>query len=114
MTSEPPSGWPTTTGNDVVLVVHADCDAGYELVQELLASGRRVVVTARYAVSLSRILLGKSSADVMAIAADVDEQAQRARLMQRAADRFGHIAWVVDGRSGMLTHTTSVVESDAA
>jgi hypothetical protein len=49
----------------------------------------------------------------MAIAADVDDPAQRTRLMHRAEARFGHIAWIIDGRSGMLTRNISV-ESVAA
>jgi hypothetical protein len=106
--------WPTVAGDEAVLIIHADCDTGYVLARDLLASGRRAVVTARHVTALTRILLGRSASEVMAIAADVDDPAQRARLIQRAEARFGHIAWVVDGRSGMLTRNTGVVESAAA
>lgn len=98
MTNNRPRSRPILAGDDVVLIIHADCDAGYELARELLASGRRAVVTARHATSLTRVLLGTSASQVLAIAADVDDPTQRARLMQRAAERFGHIAWVLDGR----------------
>jgi len=95
--------WPVLGGDDVVLVIHADCDTGYWRARELLASGCRVVVTARQVTALTRILLGERCSQVMAVAADVEDAAQRAQLLQRAQDHLGPLTWVVDGHSGTLT-----------
>jgi NAD(P)-dependent dehydrogenase (short-subunit alcohol dehydrogenase family) len=89
-----------TKDEPVVLITHADSDAGYQRARELLASGHRVVVTAAHASRLTRILIGQNADKVVAIAADLSDPEQRARLFQRTEDRLGHIAWIVDGRTG--------------
>ncbi len=91
---------------EVVLITHAETDGAFQLAQQLMAAGGRVVVTARFPSSLTRILLGRSSADVIAVAADVDDQAQWRRLMQSAQARFGPIARIVDGRD--TSHAAAV------
>jgi len=87
----------------VVLITHADCDAGYWRARELLTSGCRVVVTARRVTALTRILLGEKCSQVMAVAADIEDPAQRAQLAQCVHLRLGRLTWVLDGRSGALT-----------
>src|SRR5262245_24937842 len=82
--------------DDVILITNADCDAGFRLARELIAGGNRVVVTARRPAALTRILFGQSASHVIAIAADVDDAAQRARLLQQAQNRIGCITWTVD------------------
>jgi NAD(P)-dependent dehydrogenase (short-subunit alcohol dehydrogenase family) len=84
----------------VVLVTHADSDAGYRRARRLLANGHRVVVTAGHASRLTRILIGQNADQVVAIAADLSDPRQRARLVARAEDRLGRITWIVDGRTG--------------
>lgn len=81
----------------VVLITHVDSDAGYRRARELLAGGHRVVVTAGHASRLTRILLGQNADQVIAIAADLSDPQQRARLVQRTEERLGHITWIVDG-----------------
>ncbi len=73
-----------TKKKDVVLITHADSDVGYYLARELLAGGNRVVAVAGCSSSLTRILLGQSASHVVAITADVDDDAQWARLLERA------------------------------
>jgi NAD(P)-dependent dehydrogenase (short-subunit alcohol dehydrogenase family) len=87
-----------TKGNDVVLITHADSDAGYYLARKLLAAGNRVVAVARYPSPLTHILLGQSASQVVAIAADIDDGAQWARLLERAQARLGSVTIVVDGQ----------------
>jgi hypothetical protein len=84
---------------EVILVTHADSDTGLAIARELLAAGHRVVVTAHHPLSLSRILLGQSAAQVIAIAADIDDAAQRDALLRTAHAKFGApITRIVDGR----------------
>ena len=84
----------------VVLITHADTDAGYRRARELLAGGRLVAVTAEHASRLTRILSGQQADQVIAIAADLSDPQQHARLVQRIEDRLGSITAVVDGRTG--------------
>jgi NADP-dependent 3-hydroxy acid dehydrogenase YdfG len=87
---------------DVVLVTHADTDRGYRLACRFLADGLRVVVVARHAASLTRILAGHNAAEVMAIAANVDDEGQFATVLSRAEARLGCVTTIADGRgSGM-------------
>lgn len=95
--------WPVLESDDVVLVTYADCEAGYRRARELLTTGCRVVVTARQVTALTRILLGQRCSQVMAVAADIEDPAQRAQLAQRVQASLGHLTWVLDGRSGELT-----------
>jgi len=88
----------TSTSDGVVVITHADTDSGFALARTLLAAGRRVVVTAHTPSSLARILLGQSCDQIIAIGADFDDPAQRAGVLQRAGDRLGPIAAVIDGR----------------
>ncbi|TRW76971.1 SDR family oxidoreductase [Mycolicibacterium sp. 018/SC-01/001] len=82
----------------VVVITHADTDSGRALALKLLADGRQVAVTASTPASLSRILLGQSADQIMAIGADIDDPAQRAAVLKRVQDRLGPIAEVIDGR----------------
>ena len=72
----------------VVLITNADSDVGYRRARELVADGHRVVITARRASRLSRILLGQNADHVMAIAADLTDPVQRSQLFQRADARL--------------------------
>jgi NAD(P)-dependent dehydrogenase (short-subunit alcohol dehydrogenase family) len=89
--------WTATERGDVVLITHADSDEGYRLALRLLTYGVRVVVTAPTPAPLARILHGNKNSEVMAIAADVDDSGQRARVFERAEARLGRIVAVVDG-----------------
>jgi NAD(P)-dependent dehydrogenase (short-subunit alcohol dehydrogenase family) len=84
----------------VALIVHADTDAGFQLAARLASRGVRVAVAAYHPASLSRILLGRSAEDVVAIAADVGDASQYRRLLARVQERFGPISVVLDGRTG--------------
>jgi short subunit dehydrogenase len=100
---------------DVALVINAEADAGHRTAQLLLQAGYRVVVTARQAAGLTRILHGHSASRVVAFAVDTSDSAQVQRLFRRAQDRFGRIdlvvrpndyASVVDGtRGGAVTRS---------
>jgi NADP-dependent 3-hydroxy acid dehydrogenase YdfG len=92
----------------VVLITHADSDAGCRRARELLAGGHRVVVTAEHVTQLTRILLGQSADQVIAIAADLSDPRQRARLVQLTDDRLGQITWIVDGRTGYSSELASL------
>jgi short chain dehydrogenase len=80
---------------DVALVINAETDAGYRTAHRLLQAGYRVVVTARRAAGLTRILHGHSASRVAAFALDTSDSAQVQRLFRRAEDRFGRIDLVV-------------------
>jgi NAD(P)-dependent dehydrogenase (short-subunit alcohol dehydrogenase family) len=80
---------------DVALVINAETDAGYRTAQRLLQAGYRVVVTARHAAGLTRILHGHSASRVAAFAVDTSDSAQVQRLFRRAQDHFGRIDLVV-------------------
>jgi NAD(P)-dependent dehydrogenase (short-subunit alcohol dehydrogenase family) len=84
----------------VALIVNADTDSGHELAARLAARGVRVAVTARHPAALTRILLGRSADDVLAVAADVDDATQYRRLAARVRERLGPITVVLDGRTG--------------
>ena len=53
-----------------------------------------------HASRLTRILSGQQADQVIAIAADLSDPQQHARLVQRIEDRLGSITAVVDGRTG--------------
>ena len=90
---------PHATGReDVVLITHADTDRGYRLACRLLARGVPVVAVARHASSLTRIMHGHSTSNVMTIAADVEDESQLAAVLARAESRLGRVATIVDGR----------------
>ena len=91
-----------------MLITHADSDAGYRRARELLADGLRVVVTAEHASRITRILLGQNADQVLAVAADLSDPKQYARLVERTKDRLGHITWIVDGRTGSSSELTSL------
>jgi meso-butanediol dehydrogenase/(S,S)-butanediol dehydrogenase/diacetyl reductase len=98
----------------VVVVTHADSDAGCRRARELLARGHRVVVTGAQATRLTRILIGQNADHVLAIAADLSDPRQRARLVERIEDRLGPITWIVDGRTGSSSKLTSLPTLHAA
>ena len=77
--------------NAVVLVVGADTDEGYRLARELLRTGCRVAATAHVATALVRILHGYGPERVLAVAADLADDAQRQRVIARVERQFGHI-----------------------
>jgi len=91
----------------IVLITNADSDVGYRRARELVADGHRVVITARHASRLSRILLGQNADHVMAIAADLTDPVQRSQMLQRADARLGRIRWILDGRTGSATALTA-------
>jgi NADP-dependent 3-hydroxy acid dehydrogenase YdfG len=94
--------WPhATEREDVVLITHADTDRGYRLACRLLARGVRVVAVARHTSSLTRIMHGHSTFNVMAIAADVEDESQFAAVLARAESRLGHVTTIVDGRGSI-------------
>ncbi len=85
--------------DEIILITHADSDNGTAIAHDLLAAGHRVVVTAHHPVSLSRILLGQNADRVLAIAADIDDDAQRDGLLRSAHAKFGApVARTIDGR----------------
>ncbi|WP_370330195.1 hypothetical protein [Mycolicibacterium hippocampi] len=85
--------------DETILIIHADTDHGYTIARELLTAGYRVAVTAHHPASLSRILLGQSADRVIAIAADIDDNTQRDRILRRARARFdAPVTRVIDGR----------------
>jgi NADP-dependent 3-hydroxy acid dehydrogenase YdfG len=60
-----------------------------------------VVAVARHASSLTRIMHGHSTSNVMAIAADVEDESQFAAVLARAESRLGHVATIVDARGSL-------------
>jgi NADP-dependent 3-hydroxy acid dehydrogenase YdfG len=86
---------------EVVLITHADSDRGFRLACRLLTRGVRVVAVARHPSSLTRILSGHTTSEVMAIAADVDDAVQLATVVSRAETRLGRITTIVDGRGSL-------------
>jgi NADP-dependent 3-hydroxy acid dehydrogenase YdfG len=84
---------------DVVLITHADTDRGYRLACRFLADGVRVVACARHATSLTRILHGHNTTEIMVIAADLDNEGQLAAVLSRAESRLGQVGVIVDGRA---------------
>jgi NAD(P)-dependent dehydrogenase (short-subunit alcohol dehydrogenase family) len=103
--------------NDVVLITHADLDAGYRLARELLRSGYRVAVTSPHTTDLTRILHGYSGNQVFAIAAMTDDQRQYAQVLRRVCGRFGHVDSVIDAgtaRSHLLGVLPEPMESRVA
>ena len=73
----------------IVLVLEAGSEAGARLARKLLRDGHRVAVTSRHASDLVGIMHGYPSDRVLAVAADPDDPAQRARLLARVRDYFG-------------------------
>ena len=76
---------------DVALIINAGSDAGFRMARDLLGSGYRVAVTDRRATELSRIVHGYSASRVLALAADITDQAQLRRVLRRTRERFGRI-----------------------
>jgi|SRR5690349_752162 len=72
-----------------VLVLNAGTPAGQRLARKLLRDGHRVAITSRHASDLIPLMHGQPSSRVLAIAADIDDPAQRTRLLARARDYFG-------------------------
>jgi NAD(P)-dependent dehydrogenase (short-subunit alcohol dehydrogenase family) len=92
--------FPRRDRDEVVIVTNADCDSGHRCALHELARGRRVVVTARHASDLVRILPGHSASRVFAVAADFEDPRQRDRLVDRVIARFGDVDEIIDGRTG--------------
>lgn len=93
---------PTST---VAVVLDGDTDAGYRLARSLLAAGRKVAVVTRHPGAGVRVLHGQSADRVMAIAADVTDAAQWARISERVMARFGRIDTVVRAGGAELRAT---------
>lgn len=91
------------TREGVVLITDADSDAGCQRARTLVADGFRVVVTAKHASRLTRILLGQNADQVIAIAADLADPIQRSHLLERAGIRLGRIRWILDGCTGSVS-----------
>lgn len=73
--------------------------------RELLTGGCRVVVTARQVTALTRIHLGEKCSQVIAVAADIEDPAQPAQLVQRMEARLGHLTctrWAKRGANGVV------------
>jgi NADP-dependent 3-hydroxy acid dehydrogenase YdfG len=103
MTDQSQPRLPFRHDDGVVLITHADSDAGHRRAGALLADGRRVAVTARHVTKLARILTGHSTERVVALAADVDDPTQLEKLLQRTTAKLGAVTWIMDGRTGALT-----------
>lgn len=58
---------------DVVVVLNADAPSGRQVVQILVRNGHRVVICARHASDLTKMLHGYDADRVMAIAADTTD-----------------------------------------
>jgi NADP-dependent 3-hydroxy acid dehydrogenase YdfG len=80
-----------TTGvaGNVVVVLEAGNESGARLARKLIHAGHRVAVSGRHARDLVRIVHGYPSSRVLAVAADVDDPIQLARLLVRVRDYFG-------------------------
>src|ERR1700759_742168 len=72
-----------------VLALNAGSPAGQRLARKLLRDGHRVAITSRHATDLIPLMHGQPSSRVLAIAADMDDPAQRDRLLARVRDYFG-------------------------
>jgi NADP-dependent 3-hydroxy acid dehydrogenase YdfG len=83
------------SAGDVVLVLNAGSDAGFQIARDLLDSGCRVAVTGRQATALTRIVHGYGWGRVLAVAADTSDPVQVQRLMNRVQSRFGRIDSIV-------------------
>ncbi|MGH3724438.1 MAG: SDR family NAD(P)-dependent oxidoreductase [Mycobacterium sp.] len=97
---------PATVGPtpDVVVVLNADDPSGRSIVQILVRNGHRVVICARHATDLTRMLHGYSADQVMAIAADTTNPRQVRELCRRAADRFGTVTTILDATGRQMPH----------
>ncbi|SHV77211.1 putative short-chain dehydrogenase/reductase [Mycobacteroides abscessus subsp. abscessus] len=73
---------------DVVVVLNADAPNGRQVVQILVRNGHRVVICARHASDLTKMLHGYDADRVMAIAADATDPRQLREVCRRATDRF--------------------------
>lgn len=83
------------TTTTVVLVLDGDTDAGYRLARKLLADGCRVAVVGRHPGGVVRVMHGHPSDRILAIAADITDQRQWNRVIERVRDRFGRIDTVI-------------------
>ena len=78
-----------STATTVVLVLDGDTDAGYRMARKLLGDGCRVAVVARHPGDVVRVMHGYPVDRVIAIAADVTDQRQWSRVIERVIARFG-------------------------
>jgi NAD(P)-dependent dehydrogenase (short-subunit alcohol dehydrogenase family) len=83
-----------STATTVVLVLDGDTDAGYRMARKLLGDGCRVAV-ARHPGDVVRVMHGYPADRVIAIAADVTDQRQWSRVIERVIARFGRIDTVI-------------------
>lgn len=91
-----------TAAADVVVVLDGDTDAGHRLARTLLADGRRVAVIGHHAASVVRSMHGYPAERVLAIAGDVGDQRNWARIVERVTERFGRIDRVVRAEDAAL------------
>ena len=75
----------------VVLVIDADTDDGYRIAREFLSAGCRVAATAHSPADLVRIMHGYGADRVLAVAADMNDDKQRQRVIARVERQFGRI-----------------------
>jgi NADP-dependent 3-hydroxy acid dehydrogenase YdfG len=87
----------------VVLVLDGDTDAGFTLARNLLADGCRVVVTARQAGQLVRVMHGYPAERVLALAADTTNRDQWSRVVERTMQRFGRLDTVIRAEDATLS-----------
>ncbi|WP_100521006.1 SDR family NAD(P)-dependent oxidoreductase [Mycobacteroides abscessus] len=89
---------------DVVVVLNADAPNGRQVVQILVRNGHRVVICARHASDLTKMLHGYDADRVMAIAADATDPRQLREVCRRATDRFGTVTTIVDTAGRQMPH----------
>lgn len=68
------------------------------------ATGTRVVICARHASDLTKMLHGYDADRVMAIAADTTDPRQLRELCRRATDRFGTVTTILDTAGRQMPH----------
>jgi short-subunit dehydrogenase involved in D-alanine esterification of teichoic acids len=88
-----------SSANRTVVIFNAGADVGCRLARRHLEAGHRVVITSAHATDLPRVMHGFGADQLLAIAADMDDERQRQRVMFRARERFGRIDEVVDTRA---------------
>lgn len=89
----------------VALITNADSENSSNLVLDLLDAGYCVVLTGRHAAPLARKMHGLDDR-VYAIAADLDDPAQRERLRDRVIDRFGRLDEIIAADTGEVLTST--------
>lgn len=99
----------------VVLITGASRGLGRALADAFAAAGARLVLCARGEDALGRAAseLERSGAEVVWAAADVSDEGAMARLVERAAERFGPVTTLINNAS-MLGSRVPLREHDVA